>query len=62
LIEQFSVSEFLDSCSVKLADLEAAWARKNSVSAAQMRRQFNRFMDGVLAEKRTAPSLRQIAN
>jgi hypothetical protein len=34
LIEQFSVSEFLDNCSVKLADLEAAWARKNSVRHA----------------------------
>jgi Protein of unknown function (DUF2800) len=61
LIEQFSVSEFLDSCSVKVADLEVAWARKNSVPVAQTRRQFNRFMDGIIAEKRTAPSLKPTA-
>jgi len=59
LIEQFLVSEFLDSCSVKVADLEAAWARKNSVPVAQVQTQFSRFMDGVVHTKRTAPSLRQ---
>jgi hypothetical protein len=62
LIEQFSVSEFLEHASIKVADLEAAWARKNSVPAAQVRRQFNRFMGGVLAEKRTAPSLKPTPN
>jgi hypothetical protein len=61
LIEQFSVSEFLECASIKVADLESAWARKNSVPATQTRRQFNQFMAGVLAEKRTAPSLKPTA-
>jgi hypothetical protein len=58
LIEQFSVSEFLECASVKVADLESAWARKNSVPATKARDQFSRFMAGVIAEKRTAPSLK----
>jgi hypothetical protein len=62
LIEQFSVSEFLDSCSVKLADLEVAWARKNNVPTAQVRAQFDRYMQGVVFGKRTAPSLKQTSN
>jgi hypothetical protein len=62
LIEQFSVSEFLAHASIKVADLEAAWGRKNSVPSAQVRSQFSRFMDGVVLTKRTAPSLRQAIN
>jgi hypothetical protein len=61
-IEQFSVQEFLGCTSVKVADLEAAWARKNCVPAAKARGEFSRFMSGVLAEKRTAPSLKQTTN
>lgn len=62
LIESFSVSEFLESCSVKVADLETAWARKNNVPAAQVRIRFDRHMDGIVLGKRTAPSLKQSNN
>jgi Protein of unknown function (DUF2800) len=62
LIEQFSVSEFLECASVKVADLESAWVRKNNVPAAQARNRFDCYMQGVLAEKRTAPSLWQTTN
>ena len=61
LIEQFSIREFLDNCSVSVGDLERAWAKKNNIPAAQVRNQFSRIMNGVLAEKRTAPSLRHAA-
>jgi uncharacterized protein DUF2800 len=59
LIEQFSISEFLENCAVSVSDLERAWARKNGVPAAQVRSRFDRYMHGILAEKRIAPSLRQ---
>jgi hypothetical protein len=62
LIEQFSIREFLDFTSIKVADLEAAWGRKNNVPTAQVRSQFDRHMQGVVFGKRTAPSLRQVNN
>jgi hypothetical protein len=60
LIEQFSVSEFLENCSCSVADLERAWAKKNNVPAAQARSRFDRLMDGIVLGKRTAPSLKQV--
>jgi uncharacterized protein DUF2800 len=62
LIESLSVSEFLSCCAPSVPSLEKAWARKNNVPSTQVRRQFNRLMDGIIAEKRTAPSLRQATN
>jgi uncharacterized protein DUF2800 len=60
LIEEFSIREFLSNCSVSVSELERAWAKKNNVPAAQVRAQFDRYMQGAIAEKRIAPSLRQI--
>jgi hypothetical protein len=62
LIEQFSIREFLKCTSIKVADLETAWAKKNNVPAAQVRAQFDRLMDGIVLGKRTAPSLKQTNN
>jgi uncharacterized protein DUF2800 len=61
-LEQFSVSEFLQSCSCSVSDLERLWAAKNNMPSAHVRTQFNRFMDGIVHTKRTAPSLRQTTN
>ena len=60
LIEQFSVSDFLDCCTVKLAELETAWAKKNNLGGAQAKAGFDRLMEGVMLSKRTAPSLKAI--
>jgi hypothetical protein len=60
LIEQFSISDFLACCSVKLAELETAWARKNNLAGAHAKASFNRLMEGVVLSKRTAPSLKAI--
>jgi hypothetical protein len=60
LIEQFSVQEFLACCTARVPALEKAWSRKTSVPAAKVREQFNRFMAGILVEKRTAPSLKAL--
>jgi hypothetical protein len=60
--ETFSIQEFLRCCSVSVPELERAWAKKNNVPAAQARARFSRFMDNLIAEKRVAPSLRQITN
>lgn len=62
LIEQFSVAEFLETCSVSVSDLERTWAKKNNVPPAQVRTRFDRMMDGTIASKRVAPSLRQTTN
>jgi hypothetical protein len=62
LIEQFSLPEFLETCSVSVSDLERAWARKNNISPAQAKAAFGRIMNGIVAEKRIAPSLRQVTN
>jgi hypothetical protein len=61
LISEFSVSEFLEFTTIKVADLEAAWGRKNNVPAAQVRSRFDRHMQGIVLGKKTAPSLKQIA-
>jgi hypothetical protein len=57
LIEQFSVSEFLQCASISVSDLERVWAKKNNIPPAQVRKQFDRYFEGILAEKRIAPSL-----
>jgi len=60
LIETFSVSEFLDCCTARVADLEAAYARKNNMAPAQAKVAFSRVMGSALGTKRTAPSLKQV--
>jgi uncharacterized protein DUF2800 len=60
LIEIFSITEFLDSCTVKVADLEAAYARKNNLPAARAKAAFSRIMGSAIGTKRTAPSLKQV--
>jgi ATP-dependent DNA ligase len=44
----------------RLNSLYENWAKKNNVPTAQVKAAFSRLMNGVFAEKRIAPSLRQI--
>ena len=61
MITDVSVTEFMDECtSVNVANLERLWARKNNVPPGQVRKQFDSYFESVLAEKRIAPSLRQV--
>jgi hypothetical protein len=62
LIETFSVSEFLQCCSPSVPELEKTWAKKKGQSATKARGEFGRCMDGLIIEKRNAPSLKQITN
>jgi hypothetical protein len=55
----FSVSEFLECCSVSVSELERAWSRKTAQTPnAQAKEAFRKLTDGLITEKRTAPSLR----
>jgi hypothetical protein len=60
LIESFSVAEFLECCTARVADLEAAYAKKNNMAPAQAKAAFSRVMGSAIGTKRTAPSLKQI--
>jgi Protein of unknown function (DUF2800) len=60
LIETFSVSEFLGCCSVSVPELEKAWAKKKGIQSTKVRTEFSRCMDGLIIEKRNAPSLKAI--
>jgi hypothetical protein len=60
LIETFSVSEFLGFCFASVPELERAWAKKKGVPLAKARGEFGRFMNGLITEKRNAPSLKAI--
>jgi CRISPR/Cas system-associated exonuclease Cas4 (RecB family) len=62
LIETFSVREFLQCCSPSVPELEKTWAKKKGQLATKARAEFGRCMDGLIIEKRNAPSLRQITN
>src|SRR5206468_3069233 len=62
LIEQFTVSEFLECTSVSVSELERAWASKNNVPTAQARVRFSRYMGACITENRVGPSLRQTTN
>jgi hypothetical protein len=58
-VDLFSIEELLDCCSPSVPALERAWAKKNGVPAAQAKAGFKQFLGPLLAEKRTAPSLRR---
>jgi CRISPR/Cas system-associated exonuclease Cas4 (RecB family) len=60
LIETFSVSEFIQCCSPSVPDLERAWAKKKGLPTAKAKAEFRRWMDGLICEKRNAPSLKAI--
>jgi hypothetical protein len=62
LIETFSVQEFLQCCSPSVPELEKTWAKKKGLPAPKARGEFGRCMDGLIIEKRNAPSLKQITN
>jgi hypothetical protein len=63
MISDVSVTEFLNSCaSINVGNLERLWAEKNNVAPAQARKQFDRYCDGVVFTKQTAPSLRQTSS
>jgi hypothetical protein len=58
LIETFSISEFLSCCTPSVPDLEKVWAKKKGLPAAKARSEFGRCMNGLISEKRNAPSLK----
>jgi hypothetical protein len=60
LIEMFSVSEFLKCCMPSMPELEKARAKKKGVPAAKAKSEFGRCMDGLITEKRNAPSLKAV--
>jgi hypothetical protein len=41
-------------------DLERVWAKKKGLPATKAKEQFSRFMDGLISEKRNAPSLKAL--
>src|SRR6516225_2743955 len=60
LVETLSVSEFLTCCTPSVPDLERVWAKKKGLPATKAKEQFSRFMDGLISEKRNAPSLKAL--
>ena len=53
-----SLDEFLSTCSVSVPQLERAWAKKSGVQLGQAREPFKKFLGALLAEKRSASSLK----
>ena len=60
LIETFSVSEFVGCCSPSVPDLERVWVKKKGLLPPKARGGFSRFMNGLITEKRNAPSLKAL--
>jgi hypothetical protein len=60
LVETLSVSEFLTCCTPSVPDLERVWTKKKGLPATKAKEQFSRFMDGLISEKRNAPSLKAL--
>ena len=58
----FSTEEFLSTCSVSVPQLEKLWAGKAGVPVAKSREPFRKFLGDLLTEKRTASSLKPVAN
>jgi hypothetical protein len=60
LIETFSVSEFVACCTPSVPELEKAFGKKKGLPAAKVRSEFGRIINGLITEKRNAPSLKAI--
>jgi hypothetical protein len=56
----FSTDEFLSACSVSVPQIEKMWAKKNAVPVAKAREPFKKFVGNLLAEKRSASSLKPV--
>jgi CRISPR/Cas system-associated exonuclease Cas4 (RecB family) len=57
----FSVDELLSCCSASVPALERMWAQKKGVPVNGARAGFKQFLGPLLVEKRTAPTLRRVA-
>jgi hypothetical protein len=60
LIETLPVAEFVACCTPSIPELEKAFGKKKGQPAAKAKAEFGRWMDGLITEKRNAPSLKAI--
>jgi hypothetical protein len=61
MTDSLSVEELLSCCSPSVPTLERMWARKKGVPVNGARAGFKQFLGPSLVEKRTAPTLRRVA-